>query len=219
MNGNSDNREAVVLLHGLWMTRGIMAPLGRRLAVASPERKIHLFGYPSMRADLGQNVGALASFVDGLDADVVHLVGHSLGGVVIMHLLNRQPPSHPGRVVCLGSPLRGSATGARMQELPGINQFVGRTLSQVLEQSLPDWSGDREVGVIAGALGVGLGQLLYHPNEPSDGTVCVSETRLPGISDHIVLGLSHTGLLLSPRAVTQVDYFLSHGQFLHDDSD
>jgi pimeloyl-ACP methyl ester carboxylesterase len=210
------SREAVVLLHGLWMTRVVMAPLGRHLAAASPHRQVRLFGYPSMRADLDQNIRALAEYVSQLDAEVVHLVGHSLGGVLIMHMLSRQAPAQSGRVVCLGSPLRGSSTGTRLKSLHGGNWLVGQTLDQVMGRPLPDWQGQREVGVIAGSLGVGLGRLIHHYQEPNDGTVRVSETRLSGITDHLVMGLSHSGLLLSARAAAQTDHFLSHGSFLHD---
>jgi pimeloyl-ACP methyl ester carboxylesterase len=216
MNTPSTGREAVVLLHGLWMPRNVMALLGRRLAAALPARQIHLFGYPSMRADLSQNIETLAGFIEGLGADTVHLVGHSLGGVLILNMLNRHVPAQPGRVVCLGSPLRGSATGSRLQNLRGARILVGDSLEQALEQPLPDWQGQREVGVIAGSRGVGLGRLLRRMDEPNDGTVAVSETRLPGISDHLEMDVSHTGLVLSRDVATQTDFFLSHGHFLRD---
>ena len=216
MHKPSSGREAVLLLHGLWMTRNVMVLLGRRLAAASPARQIHLFGYPSMRADLSHNTEALAGFISGLDADTVHLVGHSLGGVLILNMLNRHTPAQPGRVVCLGSPLRGSATGSRLQKLQGARVLVGDSLEQALAQPLPDWQGQREVGVIAGSRGVGLGRLLQRMDEPNDGTVAVSETRLPGISDHLVMDVSHTGLVLSRAVAVQTDFFLTRGRFLRD---
>ncbi|MCW8845910.1 MAG: alpha/beta hydrolase [Gammaproteobacteria bacterium] len=212
----SSGREAVVLLHGLWMTRNVMALLGRRLAAASPARQTHLFGYPSMRAGMAQNMEALLTFIAGLDADTVHLVGHSLGGVLILNMLNRCAPPQPGRVVCLGSPLRGSATASRLQELPGARVLVGESLEQVLARPLPDWQGQREVGVIAGSRGMGLGRLLRRLDGPNDGTVSVSETCLPGISDHLVMDVSHTGLVLSREVAIQTDFFLHRGHFLRD---
>jgi len=216
MNKPSSGREAVVLLHGLWMTRNVMALLGRRLAEALTTRQIHLFGYPSMRADLSQNMQTLAGFIAGLGADTVHLVGHSLGGVLILNMLNRYAPAQPGRVVCLGSPLRGSATGNRLQRLPGARVLVGDSLDQALAQPLPDWQGQREVGVIAGSRGVGLGRLLRRMDEPNDGTVAVSETLLPGINHHLVMNVTHTGLVLSRQVAVQTDCFLTHGHFLRD---
>ena len=43
-------------------------------------------------------------------AGPVALVGHSLGGLVALEALRRQPDLPVSRVVCLGSPLRGSGT-------------------------------------------------------------------------------------------------------------
>ena len=39
----------------------------------------------------------------------MHLVGHSLGGVVIARMLEEAPLSRPGRVAMLGAPMAGSA--------------------------------------------------------------------------------------------------------------
>lgn len=216
MTHSSHSREAVVLLHGLWMPSAVMAPLGKLLGRLSADRQIHLFGYPSLRSGLDENIRSLAGFIQTIDADTVHLVGHSLGGVLILKMLGSTVPENVGKVVCLGSPLRGSRAGGRMQELPGGKILAGKSLAQALEVSLADWTGAWPVGVIAGSRGVGLGRLVEQLDAPHDGTVSVSETRLPGISDHLVLPLNHSGLLLSPEVARQVDYFLSHGRFQRD---
>jgi hypothetical protein len=43
--------------------------------------------------------------------------------------------------------------------------------------------------------------------------VAVEETQLAGASDHIVLPISHTGMLLSAAVAHQAAYFLQHGGF------
>ena len=115
--------------------------------------------------------------------------------------------------MCLGSPLVDSATGRRLQQLPAGKILVGQCLAQVLAQPLADWQGQRQIGVIAGSRNMGLGRLIRHTQEAGDGTVSVRETRLPGIADHLVLELSHSGLVLSREAAGQTDFFLSHGHF------
>ena len=70
--------------------------------------------------------------------------------------------------------------------------------------------------MIAGDLAMGAGLLLNALQGDNDGTVEVDETRLPGLNDHIVLPLSHTGLLLSSAVVDQTAHFLKHGQFQRD---
>ena len=48
---------------------------------------------------------------------------------------------------------------------------------------------------------------------PSDGTVAVAETRLPGLADHCLVAASHTGLVFSRPAAGQAAAFLRHGRF------
>ena len=55
--------------------------------------------------------------------------------------------------------------------------------------------------------------VLVRGEEECDGTVGVSETRLPGATDHIVLPVSHMGLLVSPRVARETGLFLQNGRF------
>src|SRR5690606_19274887 len=75
------------------------------------------------------------------------------------------------------------------------------------------WSGRRDVGVIAGSMKLGLGRLFAHLETEHDGTVMVSETLLPGAKDHIVLAVTHTGMLFSAEVAEQAAHFLKHGAF------
>jgi len=47
----------------------------------------------------------------------------------------------------------------------------------------------------------------------SDGTVGLAETRLPGLADHCVVPVSHSGLVLSPEVATLTADFLRQGRF------
>ena len=69
---------------------------------------VHYFNYPSLKGTLDHNAKALFRFVDRLGKDGVHVVGHSLGGVVALRMLAKQTDAPAGRLVCLGSPLTGS---------------------------------------------------------------------------------------------------------------
>jgi hypothetical protein len=52
--------------------------------------------------------------------------------------------------------------------------------------------------------------------EPSDGAVCVAETRLPAMRDHSVLKINHIGMLLSAGVARQVRAFVPHGAFINE---
>jgi hypothetical protein len=72
---------------------------------------------------------------------------------------------------------------------------------------------DRPLGIIAGTQPLGVGQILAQFQEDSDGTIAVSETRLPGATDHLVLPVSHLGMLVSPRVARETGMFLQQGRF------
>jgi hypothetical protein len=74
--------------------------------------------------------------------------------------------------------------------------------------------GQRELGVIAGSVPIGLGRLVGVHGAPSDGTIFVEETRLPGILEHLVLRISHTALPFSSMVARQTAAFLNDGCFI-----
>jgi pimeloyl-ACP methyl ester carboxylesterase len=203
---------SVVTVHGLWMRGASMAVLRRRL-VHDPFA-FHDFAYPSVTRSLADNCAALAAFVDRVPCDTVHLVGHSLGGVVICAMLESCRPARIGRVVCLGSPLRGSRTAARLARWPGGSHLVGQCLGDVQARGgLAPCHAGVPVGSIAGRVPLGMGRLLGPFTEPNDGTVAVAETELEGLADHLVLPVSHVALLWSAAVAAQTEHFLLRGRF------
>ncbi|NIP72880.1 MAG: alpha/beta hydrolase [Gammaproteobacteria bacterium] len=188
-----------------------MVPLARRLQRCGYH--VHLFGYPSVRRAPAQNARRLQTFVQGLNAQVVHFVGHSLGGLVLLALFHEFPDQPPGRVVLLGSPLAGSRSAARLMRLPWGRRMLGRSVERGLLGDGPRWEAPRDLGVIAGSVPLGVGLLLGAARQAGDGAVGISETRIAGIRDHLVAPASHTGLLLSPRVARQVCHFLRRGRF------
>jgi pimeloyl-ACP methyl ester carboxylesterase len=202
----------VVTVHGLWMHVGSMVVLQRRLE--SQGFRVHAFGYPSVTHALTDNAAALAAFIEQVPGDVVHLVAHSLGGVLIRTMLERAAPARLGRIVMLGSPLRGSRIGARTARLPGGRRIVGKSIVDLNERGgFADWVAAVPAGCVAGCLPLGAGWLVGGFLEANDGTVAVAETRVPGLADHIVLPVSHVALLWSKRVSEQARYFLEHGRF------
>ncbi|MGM0412967.1 MAG: esterase/lipase family protein, partial [Pseudomonadota bacterium] len=172
----------VVLVHGLWMPGRDMALLARRLRRVgySPE----IFCYRTTRAPAPAHGADLARFVANRPEGEVHLVGHSLGGLVIRYALAAgidRGIERPGRVVTLGTPHRGSSVARALAGHRTTRCLLGRAWEAGLDGDLPPWTGARELGSIAGTRPHGVGQLFGPLERPHDGTVAVAETRLPGV--------------------------------------
>jgi pimeloyl-ACP methyl ester carboxylesterase len=205
--------DTVVMVHGLWMT-GTESGLLRRRLEGEYGFVTYQYSYRSVSDGLKENVRQLREFIREAPGNTVHVVGHSLGGLLALHTLTEFPEPRPGRIVCLGSPLRGSIAARAVAGIPFGPEILGRTIQEaVLNGGLPEYQGTREVGVIAGTLGMGLGVVIENLPEPNDGTVAVEETRLPGVKDHLELPVTHTGLLVSAEVASQTAFFLRHGEF------
>ena len=198
----------VLLVHGLLNAEWWLRPLATRLRHEGFTPA--LFGYSSVRGGPGQAIPRLAQRLG--QGDIEGVVGHSLGGLVALEALRLAPGSRVRRVVCIGSPLCGSATARRVAASRWWRPLLGRSAS-LLGSGLQCWDGEAALGVVAGDVPRGLGRLFSRFDCPSDGTVGVDETRLPGCADHCVVHASHTGLVFSPLAVRQAAHFLRDGRF------
>lgn len=203
--------ETVVLVHGLWMNGLEMSLLRWRLGKAGFVTQ--RFSYPTVHCDIAANAARLQQFLSDLDADTVHFVGHSLGGLLILQLFEDFPVQRPGRIVLLGTPFRGSATARNLARHAWGRRLLGRSLDQALLGDGPRWHGGRDLGVIAGTHSMGLGLLVGDLPQPNDGTVVVAETQgIPGAITH-THSSSHSSLLFSATVARQVGLFLRNGRF------
>lgn len=208
----------VVFVHGIWMPGAVMARMKQYLEHDHGFRG-HLFSYASIRGTLDENAELLADFIRDLDLRETHLVGHSLGGVVSLRMLALNDEAPAGRVVCLGSPLCGCRAATSISQHSWGNSVLGKALvAGVLDEAASQWAAPltstREIGVIAGTRPLGLGRLVTRFDEECDGTVAVSETRLPGAKAHLCMPVTHMGMTVSHEVADQVATFLQRGEFL-----
>lgn len=195
-----DRRELVVLVHGMGRSPLSMLALGRRLRRAG--YRVLNWGYAGRR-DAAPRLGArLAERLraDAGDAPAVHFVGHSLGCIIVRWALAHAPGLRAGRVVMLAPPNRGAAAADRYAPL------VGWLMPQIRDLVTDERAGPRaipprddvEVGIVAGL---------------RDGKVRVSETRLEGARDHVIVPATHSFLMHRPDVHALVLRFLRDGRF------
>jgi pimeloyl-ACP methyl ester carboxylesterase len=178
---------------------------------------VRQFRYRSMMIGLDENVRRLRKFLRATKGDVVHAVGHSMGGVLIRLAFERDPDPRPGRLIAIGSPLLDCWVARRFLRLhPWVGRLlIGRTVADhITRPSDPIWRGTRDLGVLAGTFRFGIGAIFKTLPSPSDGVVLLDETRLQGVRDHVEYRLNHFGMLISQRCAVQVARFLATGRFM-----
>ena len=203
-------RRRVLLVHGLLNADWWLRPLAARLRAEGFETEP--FGYSSVLGGPQRAIPRLAERLRSGGFDAV--LGHSLGGLISLEALRAAPDAPVSRVVCLGSPLRGSLAARGLAARAWTRPLLGRSAG-LLQGGLQRWDGAAAVGLVAGDVARGMGRLFARFEGGSDGTVGLDETRLPGLADHCVVHSSHTGLVFSREAVAQAAHFLRHGRFEH----
>lgn len=209
-------RPAVILVHGLWLggwtMQGLCLRLSRRGYAA------YAFAYPSIAQSLDEHARRLAAYIAKFQEPVIHLVGHSLGGLVILRCLKNHGEQRIGRIVLMGTPVRACMAGRRLEDVVAGKRLLGA--SREIWRSLPELFRPRcELGVIAGRRPWGLGHMLMRLPGTNDGVVRLEETEAVGMRDRVVLPLSHSGMLVSAHLAREVAAFLEHGVFAHEGRD
>jgi len=206
------SKQAVVFVHGIWMNGLQLRVLERRVKRFGYSTDV--FSYRSLVLTPKQNAHQLKRFLASIDADQIHLVAHSLGGLILKHLMHSYADDRIGRVIMLGTPIKGSAVAKEFSRHKLTQKLVlGRSVQRGLLGDAPPWPEDRPLAMIAGSRGFGLGALVNGPFVQGDGTVALQETRSKEVSHHHTVPISHTGLVFSNEVVEAIVSYIKHGDF------
>lgn len=217
--GKNATGEVVVLVHGLGLNFLTMLVPG--LYLRRRGYLVYLYDYPTFRHGITRHAEMLADFLSTMSrrhpATAIHIVSHSMGGIVARQALSGKRQPEVKRLVMVAPPNQGSPMAGRVARIP----FLRRLITPLTE--LDDASGsfihtvpipaEVEIGVIAGAKGDGKGWKRYMEGD-DDGKVAVKDTHLPNERDHIVIPAWHSLILSKPEVLRQVAAFLRDGRFL-----
>lgn len=215
----AEGGATVVLLHGLGRGAGSMQPLADALAkegyrVCPVDYPSTRFGPPALVREVTDAIAACAG-----DSATLHVVTHSLGGILTRAWAREHRNQLTGRVVMLGPPNHGSELGDLAARSGVLRAVLGPTAVDLgtNPRSFPNRQApaDFPVGVIAGTK-------AWHPigsvmiDSPSDGTVSVKSARLPGMHDFATVHRAHSFIMNAPEVVHEVRAFLATGCFSRD---
>jgi pimeloyl-ACP methyl ester carboxylesterase len=146
----------------------------------------------------------------------IHVVTHSMGGVVLMDYLQHHSLAQLRQIVMLSPPHHGSPFADLVYYNPLLRLFFGPALAELTTQRLSPTlkHGGYNIGIIAGNFSMDpLSLLLF--SDANDGKVAVSSTQIKQMHDFILLPVSHTFMISNTLVKNQVLYFLTHGKFEH----
>jgi len=194
--------ECVSLVHGFMANALMLSLLSQRL-----NRRGYLarsWGYSDMRRSILVHAEKFAQELSTLDADravgTIHLVTHSMGGIIARAALGLFRPRKLGRFVMLAPPNRGSFVATAAADL------LGGLFRPVRELSTAQGSLVHALGMPAG---IDVGVIAAS----RDALVSPESTRPLVPHAHVTLPCLHSSLLFRRDAADLVAGFLASGEF------
>jgi len=197
-----EDADCVVLLHGLGRTSTSMNGLAEYLNENG--FNIYNFGYPSQKYDIHTlSIDYFGEYVsDVCKGQELHIVTHSLGGILVRYYLQDHEIDNLGRIVMLAPPNQGSEYADSVQTFPFSKSIIGPALFELGTDSngvpLAIDSADADIAIIAGS---------------KDKKVSTESAMLDDSSAFLVVDTAHTFIMNNDYVRAAVLRYLMFGQF------
>jgi triacylglycerol lipase len=210
--------DYVILLHGMGRMKASMRKV---------ETYLHDNGYETINVNYPTTKEPIEELSDNLQRCVetycidttkrVHIVTHSLGGIVARYYLTGNSLPEGSRVVMMAPPNRGSEISDKLLNFPPYEWLNGPAGMQLTtdSSSIPNSLADNpsvEIGILTGT----------KSNDPwfnhlfsgeHDGKVTVESAKLDHMKDFKLHPVTHTFIMKSDAVVEDIYHFIKHGRF------
>ena len=210
-----DNKEIIVLLHGLGRNNTSMWLLASRLEDAG--YYVRRVEYGSLHQNPDEILAEVSSQINQCcqkHALSVHFVGHSLGGLMVRAYLQDNKVDKLGRVVLLGTPNKGTEaadhfSNSWLMDILGPTAKALGTDDNSFPKSLE--TPYYPVGIIAGELKSQLNDSVIPGKD--DGLVSVESTKIDAMTDFIIIETGHSMMRYDREVADQTIEFIKNGMF------
>lgn len=212
--------QHVFLIHGLGRRPGSLASVAKLLRHKG--FGVSNWGYRSLRQPIEEVAQAFrtAYLAQAQQVDQIHLVTHSLGGIILRCALKQGDLPKLGRIVMLAPPNQGSYLARVLVRNPLIALLLGpaapvlgdpnKLAALCCEPRAPTC-------VIAGSLAHDLRNPVslisrFILSQANDGTVTIDETKLATMSHFRVIQACHTWIMNHPEVQQELLAFLEQSE-------
>jgi hypothetical protein len=189
----------LLLVHGLWRTPLSFLQLVRQMQGWGYHTE--LFGYAAVAQSYDVIMSRLVRHLERLGGSGPYaVIGHSLGGVLLRSALFHLAGPQPQHLIMLGTPNRPP----RLARVLGVRWVYRRIMGECgVNLSSPLFYASLPIPrvpytIVAGTAGP-RGRWSPFGDEPNDGIVAVSETRILDEDPLVVLPVTHTFMMNNAR--------------------
>ncbi len=212
--------DCVILLHGMGRSATSMNKMESQLESAG--YTVWNKSYASTKEPIEDL--ALTHVQSGVDycqtqqAESIHVVTHSLGGILIRVYLQDNLIKNLGKVVMLSPPNKGSEVADLLKDWK-LYQWLTGPAGQSLgteKTSIPNTlkAINAPIGIITGQHSSDPWFSVYIPGD-DDGKVSVESAKLEEMHDFLVVDAGHTLIMRDSFVIQQTKTFLQEGKFNH----
>jgi triacylglycerol lipase len=206
----------VILLHGLARSSTSMKKM--EAALSKEGYQVFNIDYPSTKYDIPELARMIRKEIvlKTSDAEKVHFITHSMGGIIVRYIQKHDPLPNIGRVVMISPPNHGSDVVDKLKHrwtFSLINVPAGKQLGTD-QTSIPQTLGpvNFETGIITGDRSVNwINSIMILGTD--DGKVSVESAKVDGMTDFVVVHCSHPFIMNDKDVILKCISFLREGHF------